>query len=201
MKQCPKQLCKASSRNEVVASDGSDNKSYRSFEAMLDSVWSSWTWKYWKIDKAHTQSHEKIKKTWNSPQAENSMKILPGMFCSGAGERLPFNISPYLLLFTEHEGLSLKDPPMGSISSVIPWGRGEAAWILKRNSLQVAMWGCWLSSPPWCPTLWGQLAAFLEFQPKLVGEQQVLAIPAHPRMIDSSFQRTSDELLWVDQTN
>lgn len=130
------------------------------------------------------------------------MKILSGMFCSGAGERFHFNISPFLLLCTEHGGMALKGgPPMGSISSFIPQGRGS----LDPTEEQPA--GGHVGLPAPFPTLVFQpsraASCSLGFQPKWVGGAwQVLASQAHSRLTDSRvFERNGDELLQVDQTN
>lgn len=139
-----------------------------------------------KIGKAHIKNQEKISKIWTLHKLKIAWKINPAMF---ALVLVNNSISTSVLsCYFALNMQSLKGGhPMGSISSFIPWGRGEAAWIPKRSSLQVAMWGCWSPSAPCCPTLWRQLAAFLEFQPKLVGGAwQVLAIQAHSSLTDSS---------------
>lgn len=155
-----------------------------------------------KIGKVQIQNQEKISKIWDSPQAENCMKNTFSNVLLWCWWMTPFQHQSFpATLHRTWKAVFERRPSNGEHHLLHPLRQRRGSLDPKRSSLQVAMWGYWPPSPPCCPTLWGQLAAFVEFQPKLVGGAwQVLAIQAHSSLT-AVFERKGDELLWVDQTN
>lgn len=80
--------------------------------------WCSWigcglpghgnVWTFKNRQSSYSKSGKKIAKSETLNKLKIACKIPWGMFCTGAGERLHFNISSFLLLCTEHGGMFLK---------------------------------------------------------------------------------------------